>query len=458
MFDRRGSVAIMVAVLAAVLIAFASLAVEIELALRTQRQMQLAADDAAMAATSALVTGSPQNWQQEGYGAADANGFGGSNWNKPPDCLSIGTASLPWIFVGTPPCDGPHTGNSNYVEAFLEMSFPLRLARVVFGNNFVLHGRAVATTTSLSGCVAVLDPVDNKSFWINGSSVSATLQGCDIFVDSNANNAAVTSGNPTLVCDTMYVGGTSNPNPITLACPTVQNAQPIGDPYSQVQVPSSPSCSTATAISVKNATQIIQPNCYTGLAAQGSGATLDLCPGTYVVSGSNGVSVTAHATMQSLSAANDTKFTTDCPQAGAGVTIVLTGSSAANVGTVTFQSGAIVNLTAQNCTGTNCTVNGVPSPQGIPSEMLFFQDRLATTSTCQGGGKNQNNFIGGAQQTLSGILYFPQGCVNYQGSNTSTATCFEIVSWNLSLSGNALLNASLCGQFTKKIEPVLLAE
>lgn len=458
--ERRGSVAVMIAVMAAVLIAVASLAVEIGMALKTQRQMQLAADDAATAAMSAELTNFPLNWQQEGYGAADGNGFGGSSWGKPPDCLSVTAATRPWIYVGVP-CDGPHTGNSDYVEAFLEMDFPLRLAKVLFGNNFVLHGRAVATSTTITGCVAVLDPTDPKSLWLNGTSVQASMQGCDIFVDSNAAGAAQTSGNPTLTCDKMYVGGTSIPDPITSGCPTVENAQPVGDPYQNVQVPTTPSCAGAKSATVKMG---VQPGCYTDITVKNG--TMGLCPGLYIINGQNGVSAqTTNATLKSLSndptQVNnyDASFSTHCPgNTGSGVTIVLTGSSPSKIGQVSFTAQANIYLTAQKCSSTNCTVNGVAYPTGIPSEMLFYQDRSASTATCQPPGKNLNNFQAGSTQVLEGILYFPSGCVNYQGSSTSTVSCFQIISWTLGLAGGAILNASLCSPFSEKIQPVLLAE
>src|SRR5579862_3156672 len=91
--DRRGGVAIMVAIMGAMLIAFAGLSVEVFNALQDQRHMQSAADSAPLAAATASFTGSPNPYQDGGYTVTGNAGFTSSNH----DCTSTDT-----VYVGAP--------------------------------------------------------------------------------------------------------------------------------------------------------------------------------------------------------------------------------------------------------------------------------------------------------------------------------------------------------------------
>ena len=72
---QRGSIAIQVGLLATVLIGFAALGTEVTLLFLRQRQMQSAADAAALSAAMALTGKPAEDYQREARAIAAASGF-----------------------------------------------------------------------------------------------------------------------------------------------------------------------------------------------------------------------------------------------------------------------------------------------------------------------------------------------------------------------------------------------
>src|SRR5579859_5333874 len=128
--DQKGASAIMIVLMAAVLIAFASLGVEVVLALKTQRDMQSAADSAVLAAVTANKATYPSP-TTEAYSVAAKAGFTKGQ--------GAGCNATPTVTLTTPPCDGPNSGTAGYYEMLIRDNFPLRLAKVVTGQDFVVH-------------------------------------------------------------------------------------------------------------------------------------------------------------------------------------------------------------------------------------------------------------------------------------------------------------------------------
>ena len=430
--DRRGATALMVAVMAAMLIGFTSLGVEVVLALDTQRQMQSAADSAALGAATAMIAGYPDPAQQ-GFAIAKQAGFSTGQTSSFPSSGSPTCPSTPpFVYVGWP-CDGTHAGDHGYVQVLIEQPFTLRLANVVTTGDFMLHGRATASGfQNLEGCAAILDPSSSSALKVNGGA-APFLGGCDAWVDSSSGSAvSITNGAVPCAHSLNVVGsvsGTIYQAPGSAPCTTTTALTPktgsiaIPDPYANVAFPTAP----ATCNNLPNSGTVTAGQCWKNATVNG-GKTVSLCPGRHWISGGT-LQVNGGGTLNMAVSGCDSNST-----GYNGVTILLTGSSPGNVATVNFNGTAIVNLTAPTCGTDGCTING------MPSEMLFFQNRLATTTTCG----NTNTFGGGSGSVIRGILYFPTQCVVWGGGSISTSGCFEIISWNLSVSGNPALNATAC--------------
>jgi hypothetical protein len=130
-----------------------------------------------------------------------------------------------------------------------------------------------------------------------------------------------------------------------------------------------------------------------------------------------------------------------CTSTSSGVAIVLTSSGSTN------------SIPTVAVTGGTMTLNGLAAADassGLPTEMLFFQDRRASNSP-----SNTASFYG--TTNLNGILYFPTVPVVFNGNATGSApTCFQIIAWNLAIGGNASLTVQGCQKPLIEGQPVLV--
>ncbi len=110
-----------------------------------------------------------------------------------------------------------------------------------------------------------------------------------------------------------------------------------------------------------------------------------------------------------------------------GVTFVLTSTGpASQIGTVTINGGADI------------TLNAPPDPSSPFAGLLFYQDRRAPTN-------GTNKFNGGADQSLTGAIYFPNQTIEYAGNNSPNGpTCTQIIGNEVVFTGNATINNTGC--------------
>ena len=394
--SRRGAVAVLVALMLVVIIGFVSLGSEVVLLLLTSRQMQSAADAAALGAVSAQLSGSPSDYTHEAFALAAAAGFADGQTTACP-------LLNPMVYAGTP-CDGAHTNDSAYVEVLIREPQTLVLANVVYQGPLTVSARAVARASGNGSCALVLDPASG-ALSMNGNSI-VNLVGCDVSVNSTAANAVQLVGGATINTNHMYDSGgytLTGSSQINATTGITTQAPATVDPYANYIMP--PAAATCIpALDIKTNTSI-PPGTYCSIKV--SNATLSLSPpGNYIIKGGS-LTVTAGATLT-----------------GSGVTIVLTGSGS-NYATVSIAANSTVTLTA-------------PS-NGAEAGLVFFQDRNAPV----GGGPN--TFNGGANQVITGALYFPNQTVDFAGGAAASNACTQIVAWDLSLVGSAVLEANCTG-------------
>lgn len=423
--------AILIALLLVAIIGFVSLGTEVVLALWTQRRMQSAADDAALAAATAVIAGYPIAIATEGYALAAAAGFTAGQ--------GAGCDATPTVYVG-PPCDGTHA--SDRIEVLIREPFTLSLAKVVFTEDFTLHGRAVASLENAWGCAAILDPAGSGALKVSGTA-DATLTGCSAWVNSTTSGAVQVEGGGILSCDHLYVGGTATGVDATI-CKTTTRAPVVADPYAKIATPSPttpctpiPNTEPAT-IGPAAGTTVVTLCKGIDLSGAGKTQTLNLCPGVYIIDGalSNSLFKMTNGTTLGSVVASDP----NCHNhTGSGVAIVLTSS------------GVPAKIPTVDVSGGTMTLHGLAAADattGLPAEMLFFQDRRAAV--------NKSNGFSGTTN-LSGILYFPSEPVVFNGNAATVSTCFEIIAWNLSVGGNPTLSANACASGTPRFgQPALI--
>jgi hypothetical protein len=102
------------------------------------------------------------------------------------------------------------------------------------------------------------------------------------------------------------------------------------------------------------------------------------------------------------------------------------------VATLTINGGANVNLSAP--------------VTGQTAGLVFYQDRRASHF----GGSNILN--GGATQTFTGALYFPNQPVTFNGGNSTTgAGCTQLLAWEITFNGDSHLANNCQGAGTRAI-------
>ncbi len=283
--------------------------------------------------------------------------------------------------------------------------------------------RATATAASVPGhdqyCVISLETSASKT-GITGTGNSAVEMDCGGISNSPSTNSAAANGSASMTMSVIAsVGGIQQSNnwhvgkydPYITAMP---------DPYANVTPAASDMhCGVRTVVQGgKNVVQNValddtvdpstikaadgtSANCYSSLSVA-SGKTLTLPPGTYYINGGD-------ANIQgSIS--------------GTGVTIVLTNlntSSTATIGTFTMNAGATANLTAPT-TGTYAGI-------------AVYQDRRAVDAN---GSGSPNKINGNSSSTITGALYFSKQELEYNGTGTLTAVCTRFVTRRVVFSGN----------------------
>jgi hypothetical protein len=311
----------------------------------------------------------------------------------------------------------------------------LQVRRELAFSSFVLSDppviRAVATAASVPGsgeyCFVSLENSANQSGITIAGNTNLELD-CGMMSNSPAPNSALSNGNSSRVKATTIdaVGDIAysdrweveDYNPYTPA---------IEDPFANVNINRadmrcfaqgsnqpllgnstsrnfSGANATVTLADARATTGHATANCFRGLTV-GSGETLTLPAGTYYI-GEAGMNVQGNLTC------------TDC-------TFVLTRINTNNaVGRLSVNAnpnnGGNLNLTAPTT--------------GNFAHIAIFQDRAAVDSP-----SNRNRINGSSASVINGAVYFPNQELVYNGSGTSSFACTRLVGRRLSFSGNSAL-------------------
>jgi hypothetical protein len=407
----QGQVLLLTAMAIVVLVGFVALATDVGILWSERRQMQTAADAAAIAGVSALRN--KTNISSAARNVATLNGFA--------DGVNSAT-----ITVNNPPLSGSYAGNLNYVEVLIVQAEPTYFLRVLGNSSIKVGTRAVSGIMNATGCLYALDASAAKAFTAsNGANVNSS---CGIFVNSSSSDAFDIVGGATVKTTGVgVVGGASINNG-----GSVQNMSggalilslsiaPTGDPLAHINTPTVASCTFTGAQNLNSYTAqqsppysgryVINPGVYCGGINVSNGTTVTFNPGTYVLAGGGMSLLNGGGT---ASGTNVTFYLTTGAQAG------YSGANSAYAG-ITIANGVTVNLSAP-------TTGGINSLEGI----LFFQDRSVPI------GSATSVFAGGANSTLSGALYFPTTALNY--SNGSNGAYTILVANTLTFTGGATMN------------------
>jgi Putative Flp pilus-assembly TadE/G-like len=398
--DRSGATAMIVGLSASMLVGFAGIGTEMGLWYFNHRNLQNAADSAAMSAEAAIYQHNP-NYATEAKATAARYGF------------VDGTGGVS-VTVNKPPQSGPNVGNVDDIEVIITEP-QTRLFTAMFSNSAIAQtARAVAQIqTNGNGCVVTLDKNSVVDLFDNGNT-SLNLVSCDLYVNSNAPDALDQTGNAAINAHAAYiVGGVTDTarTSLTTTVGTYTGVAPTADPYAGVQQPTPDSCTTQTQNISSNVT--LSPGTFCGgLNITGGNVTLN--PGVYIMDGgqfqaSGGAAIS-----------------------GTGVTIFLTGSGS--------------DYATMQVTG-NASVNITPPTTGSTEGIGIFQDRNAPAPSCDADTQCpiQNN-IGGNGAAVTGVVYFPSQTLMWNGNGSTTAPqCSQVVALTVKFAGNSTFQTNCAG-------------
>jgi Flp pilus assembly protein TadG len=392
--DQSGSYIIIAALVMPVLVGTAGLGTEVGWWLYTHKNMQSAADSAAVSAATA-----------------------GSNLNAEADTVTAlygftnGTQNVT-VTVNQPPSTGNYASSPQAVEVIISQPQP-RLLSALFGTNPVpITARSVAMPNAGTGCVLALDPTASSAVTVSGSN-QLSLINCNLYSDSNASPSLNVKGSASVSANQVgAVGDISGASNITASNGIRTGMRPIADPYANVSPPTEPSCSSAKInVNSNGKTNSLSPGCYSGSITVNAGATLNLDPGIYYLDGAN-LSVAGNATIT-----------------GTGVTLVFTGSGS-SWGTASIGSNAIINLTAPSTGPT----------QGI----VMYGDRKMPVGTAF-------NLTGGGTQNFGGAIYLPKANLSFSGGNGTSTSCTKIIADTIAFTGTSNLQVNCAALGTAAI-------
>jgi hypothetical protein len=184
---RRGQALIVIAIAAVALVGIVGLVVDGGRGFLDRRKAQNAADAAALASAYARIKGD-QDMVSAALSSAAENGYSND-----------GTTNVVELY--SPPKNGPHSGNVEYIQIIITSNLDTYFARVIGRQRItntvqatartkaaeikeLLNGRAVISLAPASNCFNKL------SFWVHGEA-TLDITGGGIFVNSNNQTCAL---------------------------------------------------------------------------------------------------------------------------------------------------------------------------------------------------------------------------------------------------------------------------
>ena len=480
----NGQVLIIAALGMVALVGFAALATDVGLLYANRRQMQTAADAAAIAGSNALLGSQSSYYESAAQEVASLNGFTNGQNNV---TVAVGAPASP-----------PNPSTGQYVQATITRNVPVYFLSVLGYHTIQVSAQAVAGTVASPNCIYALDSSAASAINMSGSNISLDAS-CGLVDSSSSSTALNASGsNGTITTTSTGVAGNYSGGGNLSFSPTPKTGiAPVPDPLAALSPPTVGTCTqasttsgTSDSIGGNHTTYSVTPGVYSGgitiggnigtltfpAATYGNGisfsganvTTIDFNPGQYQNGGGTGDSINFSggniasganfaagsytfcgplvfgssnftATLQpglyvgGISAINSNAKITFSPGtyllAGGGLEI--TGNATIQGTGVTFYntSSSSFAYAPINISG-NVTANLSAPTSGAFAGILFFQDRSVANTPA-----NASTIQGNSSNTLNGALYFPTTGLTFNGNSATSGYTF-LISDTLTMTGN----------------------
>jgi Flp pilus assembly protein TadG len=283
-----------------VLIAFLGLAIDVGQMRYHRRQLQMAADSAAIAGAlerlSCAGTANCAAMQTASQDALTENEFTGSTLLT--NCAA-GTGTRLEISVNNPPCavaSDPNKGNNSIVEVTVSQPQPTVFARVLGIQSVPLRVRGEAAQSGGGNCIYALDPNGSEALAVDFlASLSAQ---CGIFVESSSSSAPACSFFATIRATHINVTGgiSSQLCSISPTAATGVAVLSVADPLASLPQSAVPACSTTTkspqtgsknALAINSTVTLYPRKAYCAGITIGRNANVTFEPGVYLLRSSS---------------------------------------------------------------------------------------------------------------------------------------------------------------------------
>jgi len=383
--DNRGSVAIQTALVLIALVGMVALGTEMVFLLSKHRQMQSAADAAALGAVTAMMNGTPADFRTEALAISADAGF-----TDGVDGVSV--------TINNPPALGAYAGNDEAVEVIVAQPQTLGLANLFRSGLFDVGARAVAAEENAAEyCILALDASASGAVNIKNNGVVANPV-CGVAVNSSSSTALKLSNNAAINGPVNVHGGISLSNNAKLnGTPVNQHAAVTPDPYAGRTIQTPPACTGQSGSGGNNATINLTPGHFCSGWNFSNNVTLNLTPGAYYID-------------TKLSIGNNAVV-----NGTGGVVLIINGNYAFSI-----SNNAQLNITAPTT--------------GPYAGLAFFSSRTAMSTVTQ-------TFSNNSVLRIIGAIYLPNQIVDYQNNSGTNATkCTQIIGRLVYVSNNVMLN------------------
>ena len=375
---RRGAIVVLVACCLAIILAFVAIAIDGGGLLEQRRQSQATADAAALAAAEDLFRNFPANKGLDVGGTAVSralaiaaqNGFANDGTNS-----TVTVRVSPQTYAS-----GPSAGTAipkGYAEVTVQYNQPRYFSAIIGTGSIPVQARAVGRGTWEPAFIGihVLDLHASSALRGTGGGIGGVSGGAAVIVNSDATDAAVTTGGSTLAASEFDItGGTVGGGfigTVNLGTP------PQPDPLRNIPEPTLLGLEERSSgpKHYSNGNRTISPGVYHGGISITGQANVTMEPGIYYMDG-GGFSMTGQGNLIALGVMifNAPKQPSDC--------INISGS---NGGSVTMS----------------------PPTSGIYKGLTLFQERAAT---------QQMTISGNGNFDVTGTFYAAGALLNVTGN------------------------------------------
>ena len=395
--DESGQTLILVALGLTCILGFVGFATDVGVLLHAKRNLQIAADAAALAGANQINIDSTKI-VAAAKAASAQNGF------------TDGVNSVT-VTPSNGPADGPHAGNASYVEAIVTQTQPTFFMRLFNFTSMPVSARAVAFNgaNNGSGCLHALNNNAPDTINLQGH-FTVDAPGCQV-LDNSSDPCGLdfTGAAGNLTAGSVSVAGgscghVSDSNPPPVKGPQVSD--PLANTYKPLTAAQVGTCSAPPSGNNWGPAAAGGTVCYSGNISINNNVVL--AKGTYVFTGSLGLQGHGSITGPTVSS-TDTTGT-------AGVTIYLKGPNG--------------NMDMGGSGNSNISLSG--GSAAFPN-VVIYQEPTDTHTV---------NMEGTPVSALNGIIYLPSAMLELGGNSTTQILTADLIVNKFFVFGNATVNIS----------------